>query len=288
MLRNHRPIVFIGSSTEGEDIAKALLSNLEKCSEPQIWSQGVFGLGQGYLESLTLAANRADFAVLVMTPDDFVECRGSLNHIPRDNIVLELGLFIGALGRDRTIMMHEKEANIKLPTDLSGVMAATFSRSDRLGLSASVAPAAILIEGRINHIGFRAYNRRYLLTGLWDYSVYDAKGKHIWGGECEISVNGDEINIKGLRLWDKRRGRMQSLVGLVWRTQWVYLSHGYELCFEHIINLSTGPARGLCTLNINNSYDRMQGAFYYVPPQTEYGRVVFSRKLDSANANDTA
>jgi predicted nucleotide-binding protein len=49
MPKDHRPIVFIGSSNEGLEIAKALLSNLSGCSEPQIWTQGVFGLGQGTL-----------------------------------------------------------------------------------------------------------------------------------------------------------------------------------------------------------------------------------------------
>lgn len=288
MLRNRRPIVFIGSSNEGEDVAKALLSNLEKCSEPQIWSQGVFGLGQGALESLTLAANRADFAVLVMTPDDFVERRGSLNHIPRDNIVFELGLFIGTLGRERTFMVHERDANIKLPTDLAGVTAATFYRSDQLNLSASVAQSAIRIEDRIKHIGFRGENRCTLLTGLWDYRICEANGNHEWGGDCEIDVHGDEIKMKGFRFWDKQNGETKPLAGLYWRAAWVYLSQAYELRFEHIINLPTGAARGLCTLTINRSYDRMQGEFHYFAPQTECRRVIFSRKTDSDSANDPA
>ncbi len=124
MPKDHRPIVFIGSSNEGLEITKALLSNLSGCSEPQIWTQGVFGLGQGTLEALASAATSADFAILVMTPDDFVESRGKSNHMPRDNIVFELGLFIGTLGRDRTFMVFEEDSDLKLPSDVAVITAA--------------------------------------------------------------------------------------------------------------------------------------------------------------------
>jgi hypothetical protein len=47
-----RPRVFIGSSREGHSVAKALQQNLDYSCEVTIWSQGVFGLGEGTLESL--------------------------------------------------------------------------------------------------------------------------------------------------------------------------------------------------------------------------------------------
>ena len=70
-----RPKVFVGSSTEGLSIAKAIQLNLDheyhEC-EVTLWSQGVFGLGRGTLEDLVREAGTADFAVLVLTPDDLV------------------------------------------------------------------------------------------------------------------------------------------------------------------------------------------------------------------------
>jgi predicted nucleotide-binding protein len=46
-----------------------------------------------------------DFAILVLTPDDLTQSRGKQQPSPRDNVVFELGLFIGALGRDRVFMV---------------------------------------------------------------------------------------------------------------------------------------------------------------------------------------
>jgi len=65
-----RPSVFVGSSTEGLKIAKALQVLLDHACEATIWSQGVFGLSQGTLESLVHALDQFDYAALVLTADD--------------------------------------------------------------------------------------------------------------------------------------------------------------------------------------------------------------------------
>lgn len=288
MLKDHRPIVFIGSSTEGLEIAKALLSNLSGCSEPLIWKQGVFGLGQGTLEALTSAANRADFAALVMTPDDFVESRGKSNHMPRDNIVVELGLFIGALGRDRAFMVFEEDSNLKLPLDVAGITAATFRRSKQLSIDASVASAAVKIEECVKRLGFRKKHRQVLLIGSWEYEISGANGDHDWGGICDLSVDGNEIKMKGRREWETQNGEKRPLHGHFWETKWVTLSKINTLRFEHAINLRTGPARGFCALTVGNNFDRMEGEFYYFAPHAENGTVTFSRKDSSSKSNDSA
>ena len=52
-----RPSVFIGSSSEGEQIAKTLQVLLDHSCEVTIWSQGVFGLSKTLSEkSLFLKA----------------------------------------------------------------------------------------------------------------------------------------------------------------------------------------------------------------------------------------
>ena len=121
-----RPYVFIGSSSEGLEVAKAVQANIDHSCESHIWSQGLFGLSEGNLETLVNAVERFDFAVLALTPDDLIVSRGSEQESPRDNVLFELGLFLGGLGRDRVFMVVHRSAKLKLPSDLAGITPATF------------------------------------------------------------------------------------------------------------------------------------------------------------------
>ncbi len=62
---NRRPSMFIGSSTEGLDVAKALQLALDRTADVELWTQGVFDLSFSYLESLIKEVGRVDFAALV-------------------------------------------------------------------------------------------------------------------------------------------------------------------------------------------------------------------------------
>jgi CRP/FNR family transcriptional regulator, cyclic AMP receptor protein len=50
--------------------------------------------------------------------------------VPRDNLILELGLFIGAIGRQRAIMIYPKRPKVKLPTDSLGVTPISYTKTD--------------------------------------------------------------------------------------------------------------------------------------------------------------
>jgi hypothetical protein len=63
---------------------------------------------------------------MVATGDDKSRSRGKWEMSPRDNVVFELGLFMGRLGRDRTFYVFEK--GIKLPSDLLGVTLPQFPK----------------------------------------------------------------------------------------------------------------------------------------------------------------
>jgi predicted nucleotide-binding protein len=150
-----RPSVFIGSSAEGLRIAKFIQVELDHACEVTIWSQGVFGLGDGTLEALVRAVGEFDFAILVLTPDDLVESRGAEKQAPRDNVLLELGLFLGALGRQRTFEVHDRTANLKLPSDLAGVTPATYEPHASGNLRAALGAPCTLIEDVIRRLGRR-------------------------------------------------------------------------------------------------------------------------------------
>lgn len=77
--------------------------------------------GQDILGKLLTHAQLAAFAVVLLTPDDEGRKSGTeeLDPRARQNVVFELGLFIGLLGRDRVAALNDP--SIELPTDFSGV-----------------------------------------------------------------------------------------------------------------------------------------------------------------------
>src|SRR6185369_15374111 len=97
-----KPKTFIGSSVEGLSVAYAVQQNLQYQSEVTVWDQGIFHLSTSALDSLTEVLDRSDFGVFVFTPDDILNIRGEENRAVRDNVLFELGLFIGRLGKLRS------------------------------------------------------------------------------------------------------------------------------------------------------------------------------------------
>jgi len=150
-----KPFVFIGSSAEGLDMAKAVQANLEYSCECQIWSQGLFGLSSGTLETLVKSIDKFDFAILVLTEDDITISRGNEQKSPRDNVIFELGLFIGGLGQKRTFIVIDRNGKIKLPSDLAGITPATFEPPVNGTIQSAVGTACLQIEQAIKELGSR-------------------------------------------------------------------------------------------------------------------------------------
>jgi SAM-dependent methyltransferase len=149
------PIAFIGSSTEGGPIAEAIQQNLYEVCESNIWFQGVFAPGNSTLESLVSQLDLYDFAILVFTPDDDMNRRGAASLIPRDNVLVELGLFIGSLGRHRTFVVHQRHSGITIPSDLAGVTLAPYVLPAHSTLQAALGPACAQIRNVIRSQGRR-------------------------------------------------------------------------------------------------------------------------------------
>jgi CRP/FNR family cyclic AMP-dependent transcriptional regulator len=120
--RHRRSRVFVASSSEGLIAAQALGAALSSnCLDIKLWTDGIFVAGLTNIEALEAELQRADFAVLLLSPDDKITSRGAMSTAPRDNLILELGLFAGALGRRRAIMVYPRGVDLKVPTDLLGV-----------------------------------------------------------------------------------------------------------------------------------------------------------------------
>jgi hypothetical protein len=115
-----RPTMVIGSSTEGREFVEAAQIGLQEDVEATPWNKGVFGLSDSTLYTLIESAASFDFAVLVLTPDDMIVSRGQEKATARDNVLFELGLFMGALGRERTFVVRTSP-EVKLPSDFAGI-----------------------------------------------------------------------------------------------------------------------------------------------------------------------
>lgn len=139
--------LFIGSSREGLPIAQAIHTNLQRDFECTIWTHGVFGLSKSNIEALETHAHFSDFAVIVVSPDDKTVSRGKRASTPRDNVVFELGLFMGALGRERTFAVQPQGLALKVPSDLFGITFAEYEngRSDG-NWDAAAGPACVKIR----------------------------------------------------------------------------------------------------------------------------------------------
>lgn len=149
-----KPSIFIGSSREGLRVAQAIEFQFQDDAEITIWNEGLFNLSSGALETLVNSLDQFDFAVLVLTPDDLLLNRGAYVHSPRDNVLFELGLFMGRLGRLRTFIVCDKSAKTKLPSDLGGITVALYDGNRQDGnLKAAVGPACTLMRDSINSIG---------------------------------------------------------------------------------------------------------------------------------------
>jgi predicted nucleotide-binding protein len=154
--------LFIGSAGEHLSAAYAIQENLERDAEVTVWDQDVFRSSGTTLGSLIQMLSQVDFAVLLYTPLDTAEIRDKPHSIVRDNVVFELGLFIGALGRDRVyfIIPREPGKDFHLPTDLLGVTPASYNanRQDE-NLKASLGPAANQIRKAMKFLGLRSRRR---------------------------------------------------------------------------------------------------------------------------------
>jgi hypothetical protein len=117
-----KPSIFIGSSSEALAIANAVKDELGKHFHADLWSDRLFELGDDTLNGLLRFVQCYDFAVLVITDDDETTCRKVTTASPRDNVIFELGLFMGALGRRRAfpIIAQTTDGPPKIPSDLLG------------------------------------------------------------------------------------------------------------------------------------------------------------------------
>lgn len=146
-----KPKIFIGSSSEGLKIAEAVFAHFNYEAVPTLWTQNIFLPGQYPLEALEKELKRHHFAIIVASPDDEIIKRGISSPSMRDNLMLEFGLFAGALGRRRAFFICPNEPKIELPTDLMGLISATYD-SRRTGSASEISAGTQVACQRIREV----------------------------------------------------------------------------------------------------------------------------------------
>lgn len=155
---NKAPKLFIMSSSEALKIAHALRSGLEKDVFSTVWDDGVFFAGGYPLEALEKQVGESDFAVAIAEPDDISESRGQRAPTVRDNVLFELGLFMGKLSRYRTILVHPKVKDLKLPSDLQGLTLVPYQAGDDATIAERIAPVCDTIRDLVLRLGVRTFS----------------------------------------------------------------------------------------------------------------------------------
>lgn len=144
---NAKPILFIGSTKEQLPLAEAIRRAIPNAiASVTLWSEGVFGASHFTIDDLEAQLKVSDCALLLATGDDQVISRGKQYDVPRDNIVFELGLFMGALSRNRTFLLVPRGKDVKIPTDLLGITTLRFDPDETDADKAAQPTAAEILE----------------------------------------------------------------------------------------------------------------------------------------------
>lgn len=201
-----KPSIFVGSSSEALAIAKAIRDELLKSFQLDLWSDHLFELGEDTLTNLLRFVQCYDFAVLVISEDDVTTSRKTSQASPRDNVIFELGLFMGALGRRRTfvIVTRTEDGPPKLPSDLLGNTGVYLSKGlqeslDPVSLSTELKQLVETIEARNKESTLQLLPSTGLAIGYFENFVVPvcqelANAKTVKLGDIEFDLSDDHFD----------------------------------------------------------------------------------------------
>lgn len=149
-----KPKLFIASSGERVELAYAAQSELERDMEVTVWSQGVFSISKSTFGSLVDQLESSDFGLFIFGPDDIAHIRNEQVSVVRDNVLFELGMFVGKLGIDHCFILVPRGIDdLRLPTDLAGINPGYFDadRQDS-NMQAALGPACHQIRLAVRRV----------------------------------------------------------------------------------------------------------------------------------------
>ncbi len=101
--------------------------------------------GHTIIEKFEKFAGNVGFAVVLLTPDDVGVAAAQTSSVPRarQNVIFELGYFVGRLGRGKTCLL--RKGSVEIPSDLFGVVYTDTDPQDswKLGLGKELKAAGL-------------------------------------------------------------------------------------------------------------------------------------------------
>lgn len=165
-----KPRLFVGSASEAKPFVENLCSALTDFCQVHPWySSPAFMNMESTLSDLLAATTLYDLGLFILTADDITISRRRKTHSIRDNVLFELGLFLGALGPARTIGLMEEleEKRLKVPSDLSGINLPQFTYSDHDSIVDATTKVLPAIRRKVEKQGLR--HGFPSLRGEWDF-----------------------------------------------------------------------------------------------------------------------
>src|ERR1700693_1566147 len=194
-----RPQIFVGSSTPNLDVARAIADCFRgRGFTALVWDEQLFEQNESTFDGLLRITGEVEFGVFVWGASDVLISANRAVAAPRDNVVFETGLFLGALGKDRTFMVVDQKIEIKIPTDFDGITRAHYDGS-LLGKYdiAAVSTACNVIERSIRERKVPAELQR--LQGHWIscFAAGPFPDHPVMADNVEIRVEGYGIALTG-------------------------------------------------------------------------------------------
>ena len=147
-----KPKIFIASSEKNIAIANAFKKQLSQYAHVSTWKDK-FRLhnNESYLETLIKLKDEFEYAIFVWAADDELMNNEESIYAPRDNVVFESGLFMGAMGTSKIFIVYDDTIPIKKPSDFLGINLIRFKRKDLKKIKVNaVKEACSLIKYEIN------------------------------------------------------------------------------------------------------------------------------------------
>lgn len=187
-MADKKPQIFIGSSGAGLPIATKAKACLESFGECFLWTDsGIWEPNRSTFDNLLRMASYFDFGVFVATADDLTLKKDDIVIEARDNVILEMALFLGAMGKDKAYLLVEE--GIELPSDFKGIYMPRFERTDDASISAACGDYGSRIQEhyRMGHLSL--YPTTALAIGYY---------KNFVAGLAESMHNAPVVELDGV------------------------------------------------------------------------------------------